>query len=552
MSASSLYSKILRAVLFVVVALIFSISNSCGNSHSYPRELVVADSLCDNNPDSALTLIRKIKTDQLSDNESWYLRLLKIKQKVKRNENFTDDKEAKVLVDHFEKDGDKNLLPQALYCAGCIYISLNDTPQAIECFQSVLNIYADDKHNIYADDKHNRLKAQCYYQLGYLLSMQGLDKAAIPWQKKALEIHTNTGEIERCIYDCENIAWSYQVIGKTDSTEIFLQKAWHLSMKLKNERIISEIASQFASMYNERGNLDKAKTYINIALAHPQKQSVSPIYSLAMEIYSKLGETKHTEAFCDSVMKYGNVYGKKFAYQWQTRKALHQYGTLLASPCFEKYSQYTDSIEKITPVGASANANALYNYSLIENTNTELKIENNTQRTFIVKAIFVSIILFLMVVILTIVFLRHKKTLEERLELNKKSLKEAKMLEERANQDKENHLLDKKIATTAIYKDIIKILNSHSKKMVPDWQLLSETVYEIFPMFSSSLYKLKKMSEIELHVCLLLKIGISMKDIAKLVCRSEDSVYSICRRLYKKNFSDEPTAKKWKDLINSL
>lgn len=132
MSASSLYSKILRAVLFIVVALIFSISNSCGNSHSYsyPRELVVADSLCDNNPDSALTLIRKIKTDQLSDNESWYLRLLKIKQKVKRNENFTDDKEAKVLVDHFEKDGDKNLLPQALYCAGCIYISLNDTPQA--------------------------------------------------------------------------------------------------------------------------------------------------------------------------------------------------------------------------------------------------------------------------------------------------------------------------------------------------------------------------------------------------------------------------------------
>lgn len=544
MSVSSLYSKILRAVLFIVVALIFSISNSCGNSHSYPRELVVADSLCDNNPDSALTLIRKIKTEQLSDNESWYLRLLKIKQKVKSNENFTDDKEAKVLVDHFEKDGDKNLLPQALYCAGCIYISLNDTPQAIECFQSVLNIYADDKHN--------RLKAQCYYQLGYLLSMQGLDKAAIPWQKKALEIHTNTGEIERCIYDCENIAWSYQVIGKTDSTEIFLQKAWHLSMKLKNERIISEIASQFASMYNERGNLDKAKTYINIALAHPQKQSVSPIYSLAMEIYSKLGETKHTEAYCDSVMKYGNVYGKKFAYQWQTRKALHQYGTLLASPCFEKYSQYTDSIEKITPVGASANANALYNYSLIENTNTELKIENNTQRTFIVKAIFVSIILFLMVVILTIVFLRHKKTLEERLELNKKSLKEAKMLEERANQDKENHLLDKKIATTVIYKDIIKILNSHSKKMVPDWQLLSETVYEIFPMFSSSLYKFKKMSEIELHVCLLLKIGISMKDIAKLVCRSEDSVYSICRRLYKKNFSDEPTAKKWKDLINSL
>lgn len=544
MSASSLYSKILRAVLFVVVALIFSISNSCGNSHSYPRELVVADSLCDNNPDSALTLIRKIKTDQLSDNESWYLRLLKIKQKVKRNENFTDDKEAKVLVDHFEKEGDKNLLPQALYCAGCIYISLNDTPQAIECFQSVLNIYADDKHN--------RLKAQCYYQLGYLLSMQGLDKAAIPWQKKALEIHTNTGEIERCIYDCENIAWSYQVIGKTDSTEIFLQKAWQLSMKLKNERIISEIASQFASMYNERGNLDKAKIYINIALAHPQKQSVSPIYSLAMEIYSKLGETKHTEAYCDSVMKYGNVYGKKFAYQWQTRKALHQYGTLLASPCFEKYSQYTDSIEKITPVGASANANALYNYSLIENTNTELKIENNTQRTFIVKAIFVSIILFLMVVILTIVFLRHKKTLEERLELNKKSLKEAKMLEEKANQDKENHLLDKKMATTAIYKDIIKILNSHSQKMLPDWQLLSETVYEIYPMFNSSLYKFKKMSEIELHVCLLLKIGISMKDIAKLVCRSEDSVYSICRRLYKKNFSDEPTAKKWKDLINSL
>lgn len=60
------------------------------------------------------------------------------------------------------------------------------------------------------------------------------------------------------------------------------------------------------------------------------------------------------------------------------------------------------------------------------------------------------------------------------------------------------------------------------------------------------------MSEIQIKVCVLLKIGVSFSDISVLVIRSKDTVYSICTRLYFKNFKTKGTASKWAELMRSL
>lgn len=79
---------------------------------------------------------------------------------------------------------------------------MNDYPQATDYF---LKAYEECS----AYDSRKRLQALCCYQLGYIYSMQGLDNEAIPWQKRALAIHHTLDEWRRCVYDYENMAWSY-------------------------------------------------------------------------------------------------------------------------------------------------------------------------------------------------------------------------------------------------------------------------------------------------------------------------------------------------------
>ena len=79
-----------QTAMFVVAAIVLTIAvaaavYSCRFNHTYPQELTAIDSLCESRPDSAEILIDKIQPSTLSGDELWYLRLLKVKRKVKAN-----------------------------------------------------------------------------------------------------------------------------------------------------------------------------------------------------------------------------------------------------------------------------------------------------------------------------------------------------------------------------------------------------------------------------------------------------------------------------------
>lgn len=94
----------------------------------YPHELVAIDSLSDANTENAKAKLAKLSRKyNASDNEErWYYRFLTLKASVKANEPQNNDKEIKVLLDHFEHPKYRNVLPQVYYCAGCVYKSLED------------------------------------------------------------------------------------------------------------------------------------------------------------------------------------------------------------------------------------------------------------------------------------------------------------------------------------------------------------------------------------------------------------------------------------------
>lgn len=85
-----------------------------------------------------------------------------------------------------------------------------------------------------------------------------------------------------------------------------------------------------------------------------------------------------------------------------------------------------------------------------------------------------------------------------------------------------------------------------------DWTDLEQKIKGIYPTFSSTLYGLYNFSPIEYQVCLLLKIHTSPSEIANVINKDISTISNIRRRLYKKVFDKEGSAKEWDDFIASL
>ena len=85
-----------------------------------------------------------------------------------------------------------------------------------------------------------------------------------------------------------------------------------------------------------------------------------------------------------------------------------------------------------------------------------------------------------------------------------------------------------------------------------EWKALKETVNDVYDDFTGKLYRYHKLSEHELHICLLLKINMSPIEIARLTSHTKESISSARRRLYEKVFREKGAPGKWDEFIASL
>lgn len=574
-----------------LIAACITLWHGCSSMPRYPEELTAIDSLCDVAPDSAAKALKKCSARYTGNDEaSWYFRYVRLKSKVKADSVFTDDSETKAIVAHFEDNDERNLSAAVFYCAGCVYTSMNDYPQATDYF---LKAYEECS----ADWSSKPLQALCSYQLGYIYSMQGLDHEAIPWQKKALAIHRSIGNERRCVYDYENMAWSYTQIGRTDTVLPILRSAETIAKRIGNREINEELYVSFASFYKKRGDMLQAKRYIDYAFGANSGTVSSSTNALALEIYSNVGEDEKASRCCDAVINSGNVYGKRYAYYWLARKSLNNGNDAEARAFLQKYKEFSDSVDKITPAQASALANSIYNYSLREKENARLAQENVMKSFYLAAAAATVIIIILLFTIVSLAYSRRKAQLRERVSVLKAALEKERLLNEEGKAQKEAELEEmrtrlasfaeernddgkikleneihnaskrlqaihdaikdqdltyRRLLATPIYKLLKASAASGELPTVYNWQALEECIYDIYPKFKAGLTKLEKMSDIELRVSMLVKSGFKVTEIARLTCRKDDSIYSICKRLYTKNFRSNGSYKEWKEVVMNM
>lgn len=578
--------NMMRTICFILFLLCLC---ACGN-RPYPRSLLIADSLTNVFPDSAITLLVSLKDSMATQAEAtqMYYRLLCIKAKDKAYLPNTSDSFILPVLHYYIMENDRRHLPEAYYYAGRVCRDLGDAPQALEYFEKALDAMEGDSNY--------RLKSVIYSQMGTLFSFQDIVDEALKTFRNAYQCDSILNDSAGMAFDFQDLAWTYLKKDQSDSALYYYRAAYDLAHTIQYQNLIVSTQCQMAYIYIQMKEYDLAKKALHPALNNLIIPGKSGIYSIASEFYHETGQIDSAIYYYNELLTCGTIYAKQAAYHGLAKIAISKGAAQEALGQIQQYIQCTDSIQKIINTETIRKMYSLYNYQLREKENNLLKMENEQKEQFIVYISSVCIIM----IFLFIAYLQYSKRKKLQLNIQLEKLEELKKeqyrkstqfieennakieeLEDRQRHtDQENSFLKKQLQrqqeiilctnkqiefqieeceqarvalfNSDIYTHFKSLIHSDKKLTDDDWIQLENAINSAYNGFVGKLYKLHTISEHELHVCLLIKIDILPNDIANLTNHSKESIASTRRRLFEKVFLNKGKPKDWDEFIMSL
>ena len=210
----------MRKTMGFILLLVLTLMACTG--HRYPTKLVVADSLCAANPDSALRLLTQYKDSikSASKADRMFYELLLADAMNKAYVDMTTDSILKEVTDYYDRHGSANEQMRAHYLLGCAYRDMGEAPMALQCYQDAV-----DKADTLSHDCNYALLSCIFSQISTLYHSQLLLSNEIEAQKKASFYAFRANKIQWGIYNQVMSAGAYILMNKKDSAEIILKSA---------------------------------------------------------------------------------------------------------------------------------------------------------------------------------------------------------------------------------------------------------------------------------------------------------------------------------------
>lgn len=584
--------KAFKTILYF--ALLLLALYSCSNRPS-PRALQVADSLTYCQPDSAVALLQQMKESILAEPEATQMRynLLCIKAQDKAYITHTSDSLIQQVVRYYRKHKDKTYLPEALYFAGRVYRDLGDAPQALEYFQRAIS------HS--TEDTDYKLLSNVYSQIGMIFLYQDIYDKAPEMFREAYRYSVLANDSIGIVYGLRDIGRSFSTLDQADSAIYYYLKADEQAIQIKDLELRSVINSELSGYYTELGRYEEAHKAMRVAISKKKEERL-PLYAITAQYYEHTNQLDSATNYYLKLLPTGNYIFKQAAY-WGLYKIARSRGRTYETLMYlDQYLAYTDSVQNMTQEETVRKINALYNYQLSQKENRKLRAQTFQERKL--KVIFG--IGFVFSIVLFIAYREYHKRKEQdqkiqrqklerikkeqyklslaQIEKNQKdiealelSLREAEAMHDQLLQDYLNaqkKLIEKnseqieakqivqdqaevKLKQSDIYRKFHSIQKEggEEKKIKissSDWQELKNEIDETYNQFSQRLQELYPVTDIELKVCLLLKIGLSPLQIAIITIRSKQAISSIRKRLYKKLFNDDGNTEQLDSFIRNF
>lgn len=552
--------------LFLLASAVFmALFVSCDGRRSYPRSLLVADSLADCDPDSAIALLGILGDSArfMPRQDSMYYALLKVKATDKAYLPHDTTGGILDIVAYYEHGGDRRLLPTAYYYAGRAYRNMNKFLAAVDYFYKALDAARD-----HGDDR--RIIQLSYSQIADLLYLHKMYKFALDGYSKALHYDSVAGYNRGILFEYRDMANCHVQLGDTDRAIVYFDKGLELAAKVRDEMMKALLSNQKARLCVTLGDYAEAEKLLDFVIATNDSAEFSSAYSIIARLYASTG--RMNEAIrCYKVLAHdGNIYGRKKAYE----ELAEYYTSLNVEDSAEYYSRLyeflSDSVERIKDASGIMDKKWEYDSRLLRE-----EVGHNVGMNVLV-CVCGGILLLLVVL-----FLYKRKQWLWRLvepvggkdnashsEGEKHNegagvpeiMQSEEMHGDETSQDSSREDKETRIAALPVVRSIKAHLNDKTsdvkrngwKMSDQDWIELDGRLNEICPGFKQTLLNVCSMSDKEYKVCMLVKIGVRPADIARLLFCTYQSVSNIRSRLFEKYFHRQGTSSEWDEYIRSL
>lgn len=377
-----LYHFPLFAFLFLGIgSMVLSVPvSSCSSSVKNPL-LLSADSLMEDYPDSALSLLESISSpQQLPGADRAFYALLLTQARHKNYIPLDDDSLIKTAVDYYG-DTEKSLkAAKAHYYLGATYRDMGRTSFAVEEYLNAIRLMPEK----------NEFLAMVYDNLAECYEEDDLDDVAMETYRKAYEILKGSKDQ---IYPLRGIGRVFSLQNEKDSALYYYQQALDCALDVQDSALQEALYYDIALFYNEDKNYIQANEYVSQAIARLGKNR-SVVLLLKARIMLNMNQLDSADYYFSKTLEQLDIYGKTVCYNGMYELAKRKEDWKTAAENLESYVALYDSIQVIAD--NEELARIMDNYQLEEH---KRKLSEHA------KMMIMSIIILFVVFIIVCVFI---------------------------------------------------------------------------------------------------------------------------------------------------
>ena len=326
----------------LIILLIAFLSVACNERQSNNRQLILADSLMQSRPDSALCILQDISMEKLTTQaDSAYYVLLLTQARDKNYVVQTDDSLIRYAVAYYDKMNDVRMQAKAHYYWGCVYRDMNRQAEAFREFLIAAPLTEKAKEK--------RQLGLVYNNIGFIYNMQGFNE-------KADSIYQLMEVIAQEVKD--TVLWS-EALSRQASINLMkggnyfsmaeqkLLNAFVVADKMEHNGLKADISASLSNLYSRMNQGEKALYYAKLNLSL-RKDTARSYHAFLI-----LGDAYYKCEQYDSAIFYLNKslmskdYGKKAgAYMRLADIAMIQGNAALSVELERNSSAYKDSLYK--------------------------------------------------------------------------------------------------------------------------------------------------------------------------------------------------------------
>ncbi len=472
-----------------------------------------------------------------------------------RRDEFDSKKETLKAIDSYKALKDTSGLARSHRQYGDILFSYNDIKGGLEHLKIAAE-FADVSGNLIT-------QAKIYNDLGTELCTNGRHLEAIPVYRKALMINQSQKQFAALAGNLINIGVSYFRLGQSDSALYYYQKAYTLADSLKLYRNMAQSLMNAGNAYKNMNLPDSARQY------YLRSRDISRMHGIFIgELYNIIAliNLENLQGNYMSAISLGEdalklVDNRELPYEKMKlyanlRKSYEKSGELdKAITYYKLHEELFDSLNSAEKNKQVLEMKSRYESERQAREILELRQAREEEKHNLRLMLFAGIIIVIISSALFIILIQRNRL--ARLELN--AAKQAIVIASDKLSRQEEHLLEKsqhisqlsalaqnlKQHLSKIQKDtdetkrteainqLMNVLNLKQNEF--NWLKFESNFESVHPGFIKKLKEIQSnLSPIELQIALLIRVGLSTKEIAFLLNKSIRTIEDVRLRLRKK------------------